>query len=174
MLKSCNYSFQIKSLSEIQKQGIITLLPKRNKDLTNLSNWRPISLLNVDYKIKTKAIANRIKKVLKILIDSCQTGIIKWRFIGENIRLLFDIIEYTEENDIPWILFYTDFENSFDGINHDYIAEILNLFNYDQDLKSWVNLSATSCVLYNGYTTKVFPIKRGYGKAAHYHLLYLY
>ena len=65
MVKSFNYSFQSKSLSEIQKQGLIILLPKSNKDLTNLSNWRPISLLNVDYKIMTKAIANRIKKYLK-------------------------------------------------------------------------------------------------------------
>ena len=136
MVKSFNYSFQTKSLSEMQKQGLITLLPKSNKDLTNLSNWRHISLLNVDYKIMTKAIANRIKKVLKILIDSSQTGFIKGRYIGENIRLLFDIIEYTEEDNIPGILFFTDFEKAFDSINNDYIAEILNLFNFGQDLKS--------------------------------------
>ena len=41
VVKSSNYSFQIKSLSEIQKQGLITLFPKSSKDLTNLSNWRP-------------------------------------------------------------------------------------------------------------------------------------
>ena len=137
---------------------------KKNKDLANLSNWRPISLLNVDYKIMTKAIANRIKKVLQILIDSSRTGFIKGRYIGENIRLPFDIIEYTEENNIPWILFFTDFEKAFDSINHNYIAEILNLFIFGQDLKSWVNLfynSATRCVLYNGYTTEFFPIQRG-------------
>ena len=113
MLNSFNHSFQINSLSEIQKQGLITLLPKSSKDLTNLSNWRPISLLNVDYKIMTKAIANRIKTVLKVLIDSSQTGFIKGRYIGENIRLLFDIIEYTEENNIPGLLLFTDFEKSF-------------------------------------------------------------
>ena len=163
MVKSFNYSFQIKSLSEIQKQGLFTLLPKSNKDLTNLSNWRPISLLNVDYKIMTKAIANRFKKVLKNLIDSSQAGFIKGRYIGENIRLVFDIIEYTEENNIPGVLFFTDFEKAFDSINHDYIAEILNIFNFGQDLKLWVILfynSATSCVLYNGYTSEFFPIHR--------------
>ena len=53
---------EIPKLNEIQKQRLITLLPKSNKDLTNLSNWRPMSLLNVSYKIMMKAIANRIKK----------------------------------------------------------------------------------------------------------------
>ena len=112
----------------------------------------------------TKAIANRIKTVLKILIDSSQTGFIKGRYIGENIRLLYDIIEYTEENNIPGILLFTDFEKAFDSINHEYIAKILDSFNFGQDLKSWINLfynGATSCVLYNGYTTNFFPIQRG-------------
>ena len=93
--------------------------------------------------------------------------------------MLFDIIAYTEENNIPGILFFTDFEKAFDSINHVYIAEILNLFNFGQDLKSWVNLfynTATSCVLYNGYTTEFFPIQRGVHvrKVSHYHLIYLY
>ena len=160
MLNSFNHSFQVNSMSDIQKQGLITLLPKSNKNLTNLSNWRPISLLNVDYKIMSKAIANRIKKVLKILIDSSQTGFIKGRYIGENIRLLFDIIEYTEEHDLPGILLFTDFEKAFDSINHEYIEQILDVFNFDPGIKSWVKLfynNATSCVLYNGYLTSFFP-----------------
>ena len=164
MLNSFNHSFQVNSMSDIQKQGLITLLPKSNKNLTNLSNWRPISLLNVDYKIMSKAIANRIKKVLKILIDSSQTGFIKGRYIGENIRLLFDIIEYTEEHDLPGILLFTDFEKAFDSINHEYIEQILDVFNFGPDIKSWVKLfynNATSCVLYNGYLTSFFPIQRG-------------
>ena len=111
-----------------------------------------------------KSIANRIKKVLTRLIDSSQTVFIKGRYIGENKRLLFNIIEYTEEHDIPGMLLFTDFEKAFDSINHEYITEILNLFNFGQDLKLWINLfyhSATSCVLYNGFTTDYFPIDRG-------------
>ena len=74
-------------MTDLQKQSIITLLPKSGKDTTILDNWRPISLLNVDYKIATKSISNRIKPVLSSIISPSQTGFIKGRYIGENIRL---------------------------------------------------------------------------------------
>jgi hypothetical protein len=51
-----------------------------------LNNWRPISLLKIDYKIATKSIATRMKKVLISLIENSQTGFLKGRYIGENIR----------------------------------------------------------------------------------------
>ena len=74
---SINYSFESGSLTELQKQCIITLIPKHNKDITTLDNWRPISLLNVDYKMATKVIANRVKNVITKIIDHSQTGLLK-------------------------------------------------------------------------------------------------
>ena len=68
-IKSLNYSFENGSLTTLQKQGIISLLPKKDKYLCSLNNWRPLTLLNTDYKIVTKAIANRIKKFLPNIID---------------------------------------------------------------------------------------------------------
>ena len=60
---SCNYAFRKGSLSIGQKHGIISLIPKKNKDRTLLEDLRPISLLNVDYKIPTKSIARRLEKI---------------------------------------------------------------------------------------------------------------
>jgi hypothetical protein len=57
-------------------------------------------------------IANRIKKVLPTLINNDQTGFIAGRYIGKNIRLLFDIMEYAEENDIPGLFVLIDFEKA--------------------------------------------------------------
>ena len=48
-LDSINYSFEKGELTQLQKQGIITLIPKKDKVLTDLNNWRPITLLNIDY-----------------------------------------------------------------------------------------------------------------------------
>ena len=68
-VKSLNYSFENGSLTTLQKQGIISLLPKKDNDLCSLNNWRPLTLLNTDYKIVIKAIANRIRNFyLKLLI----------------------------------------------------------------------------------------------------------
>ena len=81
-------------LSITQRQGIISLIPKNKKERSSLGNCRPISLLNTDYKIASKCIAKRIEKVLPILIANDQTGYVRGRYIGENVRLISDIIDY--------------------------------------------------------------------------------
>ena len=68
-IDSINYSFITGSLTTLQKQGLITLIPKEGKELDTLTNWRPITLLNTDYKIATKSIANRIKRKKKIYLQ---------------------------------------------------------------------------------------------------------
>ena len=68
--------------------GLITLLQKKKKQANFLKNWRSITLLNCDYKIATKSIASRMRKVIPRIINHDQTGFLKNRFIGENIRLL--------------------------------------------------------------------------------------
>ena len=55
-----------------KKQGIIKLIEKKNKDKRYVANWRPISLLNVDVKIASKAITLRLEKVLSDLISADQ------------------------------------------------------------------------------------------------------
>ena len=161
---SINHSFQTGSLTELQKQSIITIIPKQNKDLTTLDNWRPISLLNVDYKKATKAIANRVKQVITKIINNSQTGFIKGRYIGENIRLLFEIIDNTEEENKPGLIFFSDFEKAFDSIGHTYIINCLKHFNFGEDFIKWVILfykDAKSCVTNKGYLSDFFPVLRG-------------
>ena len=60
LVRSLNYGFSIGNLSETQKQGVISILPKSDKAREYLKNWRLISLLNVSYKIASSCIANRI------------------------------------------------------------------------------------------------------------------
>ena len=105
-----NHSALLRELSISQRQGIISLIPKKNKDPLLLKNWRPISLLNTDYNLATKCIAKRLEKVLSYLIDGDQTGYIKDRFIAENIRLISDIIEQHENND--GMILFLDFKKS--------------------------------------------------------------
>ena len=82
-------------MSSSQKQAVITLIEKKGKDRTLLENWRPISLLNVDTKIMLKVIASRLKNVLPNIIHHNQIGFIKDRYIGETVRSIFVIMEFT-------------------------------------------------------------------------------
>jgi len=84
---------------------------KRKQIKTLIDNWRPITLLNTVYKILSGSLANRIKPYVQTLINKDQTGFISGRFIGENTRLLYDIMKITE--DIPGMIMLCDFVKSF-------------------------------------------------------------
>ena len=71
------YSFEKGTLTQNQRMGILNLLPKKDKDIRHLANWRPVSLLNTDYKILTKALAIRLQKVIPSIINHDQEGYIK-------------------------------------------------------------------------------------------------
>ena len=109
-------SFSKGYLSISQRRRLITLLPKKNKPRQYLKNWRPFTLLFCDYKIAAKSIATRLKKVLPHLINHDQTGFLKGRFIGENIRLINNVIDYAEKQDIPGLLLFVAFEKAFDTL----------------------------------------------------------
>ena len=156
-----NYAYDSRKLSISQRRGIITLIPKPNKDTTVLDNLRPISLLNTDHKILTKVIAKRLEKVLPKIINPDQTGYIKNRYIGENVSFNFRHHDrYTEENNMPGIALYIDFRKAFDTIEWDFINNCLKKFNFGPDIQNWVKIlhnKVCSCVLNNGSASEFFP-----------------
>ena len=77
-------------------QGIITLIPKPNKDKLVLDNWRPITLINNDTKLFSHIFAQRLKACLDTIIDDCQSGFMQGRHISNNIRLILDLIDYKD------------------------------------------------------------------------------
>ena len=161
---SLNYGAEKGELSITQKQGIITCLPKGNKPRHFLNNWRPISLLNTVYKIGSGVIASRFKRVLDVLIDKDQTGFISGRYIGENIRLIYDIMQYAEENEIPGLLLLIDFEKAFDSISWEFLLNVLKFFNFGESIINWVKAfyhNINSAVIQGGNLSEFFNIGRG-------------
>ena len=98
--------------------------------MLDLSNWRPITLLNVDSKIATKAIAKRLEASLPKLVNPDQTGFIRGRYIGENIRLIIDAMEFTKTHNIPGIMVSLDFRKAFDSLEWPFIMRTLDAFNF--------------------------------------------
>ena len=159
-----NASYRAGEMSLSQRRGVITLIPKEDSDLSTLANWRPITLLNLDYKIASKIIARRLEKVLVLLINPDQTGFIKGRYIGQNIRLINDILEQTKLQNIPGILLQLDFRKAFDTIEWEFIQRTIALFNFGESIQRWISIFYTnteSAVLNNGFCTNYFSLSRG-------------
>ena len=124
----------------MRRRGLITLVPKKNKPANLLKNWRPITLLNCDYEIAAKSIANRVKKVLPKISNNDQTGFLGNRTIGENIRIINSIIKYANTEQIPGLLLFIDFEKAFDNIKWPFIERTLKYFNFGVSLVTWFKL----------------------------------
>ena len=117
-LRSSNYAYHTGQLSVSQRLRIIKFFPKKDTESCFVKNWRPLSLLNCDYKIATKVITNCLKLVIILkVIDSDQTGFLKGRFIGENIRLIDSVKNFTAATNVPGLLLFLDCEKkAFDTV----------------------------------------------------------
>ena len=152
-LNALNFSLETGQLSISQRRGIVKLIPKKDAELIPIKNWRPLTLLNCDYKIASKAIASGIKTFLPKLISDDQTGFLKSRCISENIRLLDSVIKYTEGRNIPGLLLFIDFEKAFDTLEWPFISKTLG-----PSLLNWIELfycNIESCILNNGWAMQV-------------------
>ena len=164
LVVSLNYAFSKGELSISQQRGIIRLLPKKKKDPLYLKNWRPISLLNVDYKIATKALATRLKKVLPSIISNSQTGYLEGRFIGENIRHIADVLQFTLDQNLSGIAVFLDFEKAFDSLEWDVLRKALQALNLGENFRTWTKVmykNISSCVINNGFSSPFFTLQRG-------------
>ena len=131
LLKCLNFAFEKGVLTTSQRQAVITLVEKKKgKDKRYIKNWRPISLLNVDAKIISKVMANRLKKVIGTLISSDKTSYKPGRFIGESVRVVSDLIEYTDIHNLPGYLVTIDIEKAFDSVDHKYLCVVLQKFGF--------------------------------------------
>lgn len=145
-------------------QGLITLILKPNKDCLCIENWRPICLLNNDYKIFALIFARRLKNVLNSIIEETQSGFMPGRHITNNIRLVLDIIDYPDLiYDNGYILFL-DFRKAFDTVEHPFIFQSLKKFGFGRHfttaIKTLYRNSNCSIKLTNG-TSPRFDLSRG-------------
>ena len=164
VLRSINQCYETGELSTTMKQAIISCLPKGDKPREFLKNWRPISLLNVTYKLASGSIAARLKNILGKIISNTQTGFLSNRFIGESTRLIYDIMNFCENDNKTGLLMLIDFEKAFDSVSWKFIENTLRFLNFGNSFRSWINLlnnnisaSVTQC----GHLSDFFTIERG-------------
>ena len=123
------------------KSSVTRLIFKKRGDRKYLKNWRPISLLNVDYKFFSKVITSRLSKVLSFIIHPDQTCSIPGRSIFLISLYTLDYIERTNEKAV---LVSLDQEKAFDRVNRSFLLDLLVAVGFDRDFCRWI------ATLYNG------------------------
>ena len=159
-------SFARGFLSSEQRRTVIRLIPKpvpEHDKYKFTKSRRPISLLNIDYKIISKAYTLRLLRVIDSLISS-ELAYLKERFICEHIRTLSDLIAYYEESGQEGYIVFHDFEKAFDSIEWDFIYAMLEAMNFPPSFVTGVkilNNQLTGSIIVNSELTDFFTFARG-------------
>ena len=98
-----------------------------------IENWRPVSLLNVDLKIFQKAVASRLKACLDTIISSEQCSYVEGRFISQNGRLVYDILEACELFGVERYLVTVDIQKAFDSINQYFLQSVFKRYGFGEN-----------------------------------------
>ena len=165
IMKYVRYTEEIGILSDNQRIGVITLLPKGQKDKKTLKNWRPITLLSTLYKIISGAIGNRFKEFLPKIIDLGQKGFVDGRQMSEVTRLLYDtIVDAYNTKGKKAIIMSIDFEKAFDSVSFSFIEKVIETAGFPKTMRKWVKILLNdfkSHVNHAGNLLKLIELGRG-------------
>ena len=154
---------EVGRMPDSMRQAVITCIYKKG-DIEDIINWRPISLLNYDYKIFTKILATKMQSSLNDIIGTEQTAAIRGRTIIENLQLNRDIISYANLNNLEASIITLDQEKAFDRVDRHFLFQTLRKFGYGPKLIATIqaiynNIEAQ--VKVNGNMSQSFLIERG-------------
>uniref|UniRef100_A0A803SRK8 Reverse transcriptase domain-containing protein n=1 Tax=Anolis carolinensis TaxID=28377 RepID=A0A803SRK8_ANOCA len=160
-----NLALHNKIIPDSWKEATIIMIPKEGSAQADVKNFRPISLLNNDYKIFAKILANRLKDFLEGWVGEEQTGFLPGRNIKDNVRVIIDSIEYYEQNSQKEVgLLSLDAEKAFDNLNWDFfklvIRELDMGFYFQNGIESIYN-DQWAKIQINGQDTGRIAISKG-------------
>ena len=146
-------------------EGHITLLYKgKGLDRALPASYRPITLLNTDYKLAARVLADRLGPLLNHVVDSTQTGFLPQRWIGDNILAHLEIIAWYQRTQQPGVLLFLDFEKAFDRLDRPWLQRCMAATGFGAGAQRWVSLmhaSTSAKVAFNGWHTQRFPVQSG-------------
>ncbi|BDA42525.1 probable LINE-1 retrotransposable element ORF2 protein at C-terminar half [Coccomyxa sp. Obi] len=107
-------------------QGRIILLYKgKGADRASPASYRPITLLNTDYKLAARTVASRLGPVLNQVVDPTQTGFLPKRWVGDNVLAHLEEISYLQDTQQPGVIVFLDFEKAFDRLDRAWIEQCM-------------------------------------------------
>ena len=164
VFRSLVYSKECHRLSTEQRRGVVKLLPKKDKNPIFVRNLRPITLLNVDVKILTRLLANRLKEVLDKLIHNDQQAFVKGRYLRHNILEMYSMATKALEDDEEFLVMSLDIEKAFDSVNWDFLYNLLHTWQFPPSFIGWIQLMHTQKelrVYNNRFSSQPIQVHRG-------------
>lgn len=129
-----------------------------------LSSYRPITLLNCDFKLVARVIANRMQLPLESVVDPSQTAFIKGRWIGDNVLLQQGLMEELDHAQFPGVMLFLDVAKAYDRVDRSWLLRCATSLGFPQSLRTWMHRlidGTRSRVCINGWLTHDFPVANG-------------
>ncbi|KAJ3584101.1 hypothetical protein NHX12_014597 [Muraenolepis orangiensis] len=163
LLDVFNESLASGSMPVSCRRAVITLLPKKG-NLQDIKNWRPVSLLCVDYKILSKALATRLGKAVEQVIHRDQTYCVPGRSMVDNVHLIRDVLEVSSSLGINTGLISLDQEKAFDRVEHSFLWKVMEKFGFSAGFIAKIKVlynKIESVLKFNGGLCAPFRVCRG-------------
>ena len=158
------YSLKMGTMSRSMNTALIRLIYKNVGSKYELKNWRPISLLCVDYKILSKTLTNRLKNIMPFIIGEEQSCGVKSRNIHDNLTIIRDAIDYINWEGLDAAIISIDQEKAFDRINWTYMFAIMDKIGIPPSITRGIKLlysNPTCRIIVNNFIGSQVQITRG-------------
>uniref|UniRef100_A0A1A8MV57 Reverse transcriptase domain-containing protein n=1 Tax=Nothobranchius pienaari TaxID=704102 RepID=A0A1A8MV57_9TELE len=164
LLESFNWTLNKAEIPPSWREAIITALPKEGRNPEYCESYRPISILNVDYKLFTSIISKRLEYYMTELVHEDQTGFIKGRQSHDSVRRTLHIIDQANRQKLRMVLVSLDAEKAFDRVSWSFLFKVLERLGFnDLFIRCMQALydRPTARVKLNGHLTNTFQLHRG-------------
>lgn len=165
-----NHNIQLHRLNE----ALIVLIPKKD-GAVNISDFRPISLLNGVYKIIAKILAIRLRKVIQALIDPAQAAFLPGKSTLHSVAAAQEIVMACKMHTWEGIFVKIDFRKAFDTLDWDFLLSILCHRGFPSSFVAWISSCltlSTSRIQINNCKGNHIPCRRGLRQGDPYHRTY--
>jgi hypothetical protein len=148
-------------ITATHKRGLLVCIPKTNHP-TRVDQYRPLTLLNVDFTLLTRILAARIRPSLKSILHPEQHCGVGDATVYDELETIRDAIASAENSRQPLRLISLDFKDAFDNISHTYLFSLLHAYGFSTHLQTCIRdiyTGATSHVKVNGHISRPIPIR---------------